>query len=188
MVMCTYLSEGQHTKPTSDATINEVLAELRAASGEDWRVAEYVNEIPRLFRKPREYRWFELLKCVDRPPHKVEFQIINFYRPESGTSINGLVTAALVVAYMYGLLGGLQKAKTFRRAVMPKTLVIDDGLPQVAGRLECTLMDLERRARIHIRDEQERPNPDNALIATLCDAVRCAREYVEYATVGRRNP
>lgn len=65
---------------------------------------------------------------------------------------------------------------------MLKALVIDDGLPMVAGRMECTLMDLERRARIHLRNEQAKSNPDNALIATLCDAVRCAREYVEYAT------
>jgi hypothetical protein len=51
-------------------------------------------------------------------------------------------------------------------------------LPEVAGPLACSLADLERRARLHLRDEQSKPSPDNALIATLCDTVRCVREYV----------
>lgn len=111
MPMCTYLSDGQHTKPTSNKKINELLAEVRQKTGEDWRVGEHVHEIPRWFRKSRTYRWFELLKCVDPPPYRTEFQIINFYREHSGTTINDAVSADLIVAYLYGMLGGLQRVE-----------------------------------------------------------------------------
>jgi hypothetical protein len=50
-------------------------------------------------------------------------------------------------------------------------------LPAVGGdRLERTLADFERACLVCLDDEQRRPNPDNALIAVLCDAVRLARE------------
>lgn len=56
-------------------------------------------------------------------------------------------------------------------------------LPEVAGPLAVTLAQLERRARTLLGEEQRKPNPDNAVIAVLCDTVRCVREY--NATVGR---
>ena len=49
-------------------------------------------------------------------------------------------------------------------------------LPAVAGRLDRTIADFERACLVHLAEEQARPNPDNALIAVLCDAVRLARE------------
>lgn len=51
------------------------------------------------------------------------------------------------------------------------------GLPAVAGPFTGSLGYFERRCLVHMEDEQEKPNPDNALIAVLCDAVRLAREY-----------
>lgn len=55
----------------------------------------------------------------------------------------------------------------------------DDNLPEVAGVGPAgTLADFERACRVCIRDEQAKPNPDNHLIAVLCDAVRLKREYV----------
>lgn len=51
-------------------------------------------------------------------------------------------------------------------------------LVAVAGRLNRTIADFERSCIVHIDEEQRCANPDNALIATLCDAVRLAREYV----------
>ena len=52
-----------------------------------------------------------------------------------------------------------------------------NGLPSVVGRMECSNEELEHRCLIYIGLEQEKIMPDNALIAVLCDAVRCAREY-----------
>lgn len=53
-------------------------------------------------------------------------------------------------------------------------------LPTVAGHFNGTLQDFERRCRVHLIHEQEKINPDNALIALLCDAVRVKREYCDY--------
>lgn len=43
-------------------------------------------------------------------------------------------------------------------------------------RLLRSLADFERACKVHIAEEQDKLNPDNALIALLCDAVRLARE------------
>lgn len=55
-------------------------------------------------------------------------------------------------------------------------------LPDVAGMMDCSLAMHERRLRRQLAEEQRKASPDNALIAVLCDAVRCVREYVQYAT------
>jgi hypothetical protein len=52
----------------------------------------------------------------------------------------------------------------------------ENELPRVAGRMECSNADFEYRCLICIADEQDKPLPDNALIAVLCDAVRLARK------------
>lgn len=46
----------------------------------------------------------------------------------------------------------------------------------VAGPMETSIADFIRRCKLHIADEHEKPLPDNALIVTLCDAVRLAVE------------
>lgn len=56
-------------------------------------------------------------------------------------------------------------------------------LPAVEGRMcEWSLNEFERRARIRIQREQERPLPDNALTAVLCNAVRLKREHADRMT------
>lgn len=51
-------------------------------------------------------------------------------------------------------------------------------LPAVGGRrLDCSNAEFERRCLTAIYREQEKLMPDNAVIAVLCDAVRCVREY-----------
>lgn len=58
----------------------------------------------------------------------------------------------------------------------------------VAGRkLETSLGDHVRRCEALILEEQERVNPDNALIAALCDSVRLAREHID-VRLGRTDP
>ena len=53
-------------------------------------------------------------------------------------------------------------------------------LPEVAGRhIEGSLEALERRAKFYIAEQQEKPSPDNALIALFCDTIRLCREYAD---------
>jgi hypothetical protein len=57
--------------------------------------------------------------------------------------------------------------------------------PAVGGRrIERTIADLERAALVCLAEEQEKPNPDNALIAVLCDTVRLGREYADSMRFG----
>lgn len=41
----------------------------------------------------------------------------------------------------------------------------------------------EQRCLICLAREQEKLHPDNGLIAVLCDAVRCVREYTDAMAV-----
>jgi len=51
------------------------------------------------------------------------------------------------------------------------------GLPAIEGVfMNRSIADFQRACQVHIAEEQRRPNPDTALIALLCDAVRCSRE------------
>ena len=51
-------------------------------------------------------------------------------------------------------------------------------LPAVGGRMiDCSLNDMERRARIFLKNEQDKIEPDTAMVAFLCDVVRLSREY-----------
>lgn len=51
-------------------------------------------------------------------------------------------------------------------------------LPSVGGRrLDCSNNEFERRCLCALKREQEKVAPDNAIVAVLCDAVRCVREY-----------
>lgn len=53
----------------------------------------------------------------------------------------------------------------------------------VAGSyMERTIGDHVRGCEVAIESELERANPDNTVIALLCDSVRMAREYCRVAT------
>lgn len=56
------------------------------------------------------------------------------------------------------------------------SLVMDD-LPNVAGRMQCSNLEFERRCRLYLQREFERVDGDSVLYAILCDGVRLAREY-----------
>lgn len=51
----------------------------------------------------------------------------------------------------------------------------DEDLPDVAGPARLPSKVLEHRARILLRNEEEKPLPDNALIDFLCNTVRLIR-------------
>ncbi len=57
-----------------------------------------------------------------------------------------------------------------------------DDLPSVEGvYMNRSIADFQRACRVRINEEQRKPNPDTALIALLCDAVRCSRELSKNA-------
>lgn len=101
MCCCTYLTDSQYTKPTSDSELNTLLSDVRKATGHDWRIEEIEVEVRRWFRRPRTIKLYALYS------HTVvtEFQIINFYRPDRGEwSMNFANEAGYVAAYLYGML------------------------------------------------------------------------------------
>lgn len=103
MACCVWIGSDQCLIPTSDSELNKLLADVRAATGDDWRIREMTWTVRRWFRKPRVVRQYELLHHVHSG---VEFQVINFYRPdrEGGGSINIINDASHVAAYLYGIL------------------------------------------------------------------------------------
>ena len=49
----------------------------------------------------------------------------------------------------------------------------------VLGYMDCSMLDYARAIRVCIESEQAKVNPDNALVATLCNAARCGWELCE---------
>lgn len=59
----------------------------------------------------------------------------------------------------------------------------DTPLVQVAGTyMDRSIADFQRACETHIDEEQRKTNPDTAIIALLCDAIRCSRELSAIAT------
>ena len=50
------------------------------------------------------------------------------------------------------------------------------GLVALPDPMTCSLADFGRRLAYYLREEQEKPLPDNGLIALLCDAARLGDE------------
>lgn len=63
-----------------------------------------------------------------------------------------------------------QRASSYRTALA--------GVVALPALMECSLADFGRRLAVTIREEQEEPLPDNALLAVLCDAARLGDELV----------
>ena len=54
---------------------------------------------------------------------------------------------------------------------------MNESMPEIAGEsMDCSISQFVRSCRVHIRAEMDKLNPNNALIATLCNAVRLTRE------------
>lgn len=121
MPCCTYLSEGECCKPTSDDELNSLLSEVRAVTGEDWRIRESLYPSHRWFRRStviKRYTLFHGIGCT-------EFQIINFYRPDlKDWSINTNNEAGYVAAYLYGVLSAVRErpaGETENKGAVPGT-------------------------------------------------------------------
>ena len=106
MVMTVGLSEWEQNIPTSNKLINDLIAEVRQKTGENWQVLEMTFTHKKWF-KTTTYKSYELLIEVGGC---FPFQVINFYRSDSDTegSINPRVSDELIVSYLYGILSGIQ--------------------------------------------------------------------------------
>lgn len=101
MPMTTFLYDSDLNVPTSNKELNEMLKEIRSVTGENWQIIE--REKRRLFR--RLVKVYELYVEVGGIG---PFQVINFYRENTGTSINESNSTELVMAYLTGILAGIQ--------------------------------------------------------------------------------
>lgn len=120
-MITTFLHDGELNVPTSNSTLNEVLAQVREADpSANWQVIERVTE-----KRCRRGLWFEMKQ---RRSYELyiyvggmgPWQLINFYQENSGSSINVGNSADLVVAFLLGILAGLHRGD-------------DDGKVQVSS-------------------------------------------------------
>lgn len=90
----------------------------------------------------------------------------------------GKVYVAVEVSLVPPLIGGQAMTKEQTKASPPLSDLLCADLPAVGGRMiDCSLNDMERRARIFLKNEQDKIAPDTAMVAFLCDVVRLSREY-----------
>lgn len=99
--MCTYKENFPYR--TEYKEVRELLDEIKERTGEIWEVEEH-EYIEGFFRK-RIRKSFTLYKHI----YAIEYQVINFYLDETEWSINPYVSVNLIMAYLYGYLGGLSR-------------------------------------------------------------------------------
>jgi hypothetical protein len=121
-MITTFLHDGELNVPTSNSTLNEVLAQVREADpSANWQVIERVTEKrywSGLWFEVEQRRSYELYLYVGGIG---PWQQINFYRENSSSSINTSNSADLVVAFLLGILAGLHRGDD------------DDGKVQVSS-------------------------------------------------------
>lgn len=105
--MCTYLNEQEKNLPISNDVVKETLDSLRKVTGESWVVHERKFTTGSWWWK-KEHKRYELLLDVSQG---TEYQIINFYREGAEISHNPMVTADVVVAYMYAQIDGYRAGR-----------------------------------------------------------------------------
>lgn len=101
----TFMFDNEKNIPTSNNELNVLLKALREKTGEDWQLLERSVQRRHLLLWKKEEKIFMLLvgiPCCDGSI--IEYQIINFYRENTGTSINDYVPAELIAAYFFGAL------------------------------------------------------------------------------------
>lgn len=109
MCITTFLHDSELNIPTSCKVLNETLLELRKLTKKDWQVIEHVHVKERFFRKAIVHKSYELYVYVGGCG---PWQLINFFKEGTGTTINTVNSNELVIAYMYGMLGGLAHDKS----------------------------------------------------------------------------
>ena len=113
MPACTWLQQHELNKPTSNEEINSLLEEVRAVTGEEYQIIEYVRTKKGLFGHDSSWggrKWYEYgLFYPTIPP---EYQCINFYHEHiDGFEIRVGESADVIAANLYGILNGVRHAK-----------------------------------------------------------------------------
>lgn len=101
MCCCVYLSDSVQ-QPLSNKHVTEWLEKAIAVTGKKWLVRERKITVRRWFRREDVIYRYELFCPISFP----EYQAINFYRDNTDWSINHVVTAELIVAYLIGVVAG----------------------------------------------------------------------------------
>jgi len=115
MTAFTYFNDSEvkhHRENLSHPLIRELIDELNEQTDGGW----FVEERSRYAPQPRWKFWAEpttrKVYSLYRNTHSVEYQCINFYVDGSDWSINITTSADKIIAYLYGYLGGLARAKS----------------------------------------------------------------------------
>lgn len=100
-----FLSQAELNIPLPDPDLQKLLEEVRKITAEDWQVVEHRLKTQRtwLFGKTKTVSMWSLYVYVGGFG---PWQVINFYREGSETSINHLVPLDMIVSYLYGILSG----------------------------------------------------------------------------------
>lgn len=104
MPCTTYLHESELNVPTSNKEINDLLKELRTATAEDWQITEKIQKARIFSRSTKRYEIFKYVGGMG------PYQIMNFYKEDAESSINFGISADTLMAYMLGILVGMDSA------------------------------------------------------------------------------
>lgn len=108
-MMTTCLSDHEQNQPLKNQVIADLLKEVREKTRENWQVIEIEHiSKPGWFKEAvRTYNYELYLEIGGCLP----FCVINFYRSDTSWTINPRNGAELIVAYLYGILSGLNYKK-----------------------------------------------------------------------------
>lgn len=113
MVATTFLNDNEIDQPLSSPEAQKLLDEVRKVTGKNRQLTEY-----EFFRTKRKNLIISVRETYSRwqlcvyVGGFVPWQIINFFVEDSDTSINGLVSLDLIMAYLHGVLAGHQTQST----------------------------------------------------------------------------
>jgi hypothetical protein len=108
-MMTTFLHDGELNVPTVNDVLNKTLAEVREATGENWQIVERAKEKRFAFNtKIKTAYAYELYLYVGGMG---PWQMINFYKESSDCSINPVNNADVVMAFLLGILTGVNQER-----------------------------------------------------------------------------
>ena len=112
MPICTFMSRHEERQSSSNTEIAALVKEVTEASGRLWIVTDHLIDVtPWWSRKKRTKTLHTLyVQLVG-----AEYQMINFYSETAESSINTIVSADLIVAYLYGMLGAIDQITRTQR-------------------------------------------------------------------------
>lgn len=104
MTCTTYLDESELNVPTSNKEVNDLLKELRTATTEDWQITEKFEKTGIFSKGRHSYQVFKYVGGMG------PYQVMNFYKEDAESSINFGISADTLMAYMLGILVGMDSA------------------------------------------------------------------------------